>query len=74
MRERMPEVTGWFVILAPFAILGVDLLVQELFGYEATITAVVRRWNESPGWRRWPELIYWVAVLVLGFHLWRDWP
>ena len=63
--------TAWFILLAPVAILLTDFLVYRLFGYDATITGVIRSWAAQS---TWPLFIYVVGVVVLGLHLFTGWP
>jgi hypothetical protein len=67
----MKSVTSWFVLTAPFLILLTDALVYLLFGYEATITGVVRSWHEKS---YLPEVLFLVGCLLLYLHLFRNLP
>lgn len=62
------HITSWVVILGPIVVLGLDWLVFRFFGYEATITGVVRTWAEKSAW---PEAVYLLGALVLYLHLYR---
>lgn len=67
----MRDVTAWFVILAPLAIFGTDMLVWGVFGASATITDVVRSWAARSSWIEWAYL---VGATLLYVHLFRSWP
>ena len=67
----MRDFTAYFILLAPLAILATDCFVWIRFGTEATITGVVRGWAEKSDW---PEVVFVVGVVVLYYHLFRDFP
>lgn len=64
----MQEVTAWFVILLIPIILVVDGIVWYWFGQQATITWVVRSYNEKSSW---PEILYVVVFVAAYLHLFR---
>lgn len=66
----MRQVTTLFIILLIPLILFTDYLVLKMFGYEATITGVVRGFAE-----RTPlaELAYVVIFTALYYHLFKGW-
>lgn len=57
-----------FIVSAPLIILGVDYLVLVRYGYDATITGVIRSWAEKG---LWAEAVFLVGVLILWLHLFR---
>lgn len=66
----MRDVTAWFVIVAPPLILITDGVVFVFYGYEATITSVVREWaDRSPI----PEVAFVLGATLLYIHLFRRW-
>lgn len=67
----MRNLTSWFVLTAPLAILAADALIYYFDGYSATITAVVRGWAEQSSW---PEFVFLLGCVLLYAHLFRGWP
>ena len=63
--------TSLFVLIAPIAILLIDFIVYWLYGYDATITGVVRSWAEKS---TWPMFIYIIGTVILGLHFFTGWP
>lgn len=67
----MKQITAWFTLVGPLAILVADAALFFFDGYESTITAVVRGWAaESP----WPEFVFLIGAAILYVHFFRKWP
>lgn len=65
----MRVAVGWFILVAPLAILLGDAILWWRWG--VTITGVVREWAaRSP----WPEVIFVVGTAALYFHFFRGVP
>ncbi len=70
MLHEAKEFTAAVIVGAPILLILYDVAAYLIFGDAATITEVVRDWNEVSAW---PLAIFVLGAVALYLHLFRDW-
>ena len=66
----MEKMTPWVILLLLIGVPLGNLVVYQVCGYAATISAVIRRWADQSVI---PEVLFWLIVLALAGHWFRRW-